>query len=186
LIDNYVQMLGILIPIMAALLAAFWKLLNKADDNKTKYQQDVLAVRGTVISGDVIPQLIKLLEDVEAERELNRTESIESIIGRTTHGHSMQQIVKRINEINDLDILFTKTISLCFNCAYDTLLVASIVGAYLLWLFIDQYWSYFIPVAVFAGWIVLVKLVYDTLSYSRNIHRFIQKHSEMRLGRSQT
>jgi hypothetical protein len=178
-------MLGILIPVMAALLAAFWKLLNKADENRTKYQQDVLAVRGTVISGDVIPQLIKLLEDIEGERELNRTQSIETIIGRATHGHSLQQIVKRINELNDLDILFMKTISVCFNCAYDMLLVASVVGVYLLWLFIDQYWNYFIPLAVFAGLIVLVKLIYDTLAYSRNIHRFIQKHSEMQLGRIQ-
>jgi hypothetical protein len=179
-------MLGILLPVMAALLAAFWKLMNKADDNKTKYQQDVLAVRGNVISGDVVPQLIKLLEDVETERDLDGSESIETIMGRATHGHSLQQIVKRINELNDLDILFMKTVSICFKCAYDMLLVAAIVGVCVLWVFVDQYWNYFIVMVAFSGLIILPKLIHDTLAYSRNIQRFIQKHSEMQLGRSQT
>jgi uncharacterized membrane protein len=186
LIGNYLQILGILIPVIAALLAAFWKLINKADDNRTKYQQDVLAVRGTVVSGDVIPQLVKLIENVETERELNSTETIENIIGRTTHGHSLKQIVNRINELNDLDILLSKTVDSCFSCAYDMLLASAIVGICILWLFVDQYWSYFVTIALFAGFVVLSKVVYDILAYSRNIHKFIRRHNEMQLGRNQT
>lgn len=187
MIENYLQMLGILIPVLVALLAAFWKLVNKADNNKTKFQQDIMAARGTILSSEIIPQLIMLIEKVETERDMgNRMESIEDIIGRTTHGYSLQLIVKRINELNDLDILLTRTISFCFNCAYDMLLAAAIVGVCIIWLFVNQYWINFITIVTFAGFIILFKLVYDTLMYSKNVHRFIQKHNEIQLGRNGT
>jgi hypothetical protein len=184
LIENWIQLLSILIPVLAALLAAFWKLLDKIDKNKSKYQQDVLAVRGTVISEDVIPQLIELIEKVETERALDQSKTVEQILEKAIHGHSIQQIVKRINEVNDMDILYIKTISLSFACAYDLLLVAVLTGVCIIWLFIDQYWEYFISLAIFAGLIILIKLIFNILQYTRNLHRFIQKDNEMRLGRN--
>jgi hypothetical protein len=184
LIENWLQLLGILLPVLAALLAAFWKLLDKIDKNKSKYQQDVLAIRGTVIAGDVIPRLIGLIEKVETERTLDQSKTVEQILEKATYGHSMQQIVNRINELNDMDILYTRTIFLSFACAYDVLSAAVLTGICTLWLFIDQYWEYFISMVILAGLIILIKLVYDILQYTRNLNRFIQKDNEMRLGRN--
>ncbi len=184
--ENYLQLLALLLPLLAGLLAAFWKFVDKADKDKTKFQQDIMAVRGTVISGEIIPQLIKLIEDIETERELGgRNESIENIIGRSTHGYSLQSFVKRINELNDMDVLLTKIVSYCFNCAYDFLFAAAVCGVFILWLFIDQYWTNFVIVVSFASLVIVLKLFYDTLTYTKSVHKFIQKHNELQLGRGQ-
>jgi membrane protein YdbS with pleckstrin-like domain len=186
LIENYLQWLGVLVPLIAGLLAAFWKLLDKADDNRTKFQQDIMAVRGTVISGEIIPQLIKLLESIENERDVSgRTVSIDTIISRSTHGHTLRLVVDKINQLNDLDILLAKTLSFCFNAAYDVLANAIISGFFILWLFIDQYWANFLTIASLALAIIITKLIYDVLKYTRSVQKFIQKHSEMQLGRIQ-
>jgi len=184
LIENWVEVLGLLILILVALLAAFWKLLNKAGENKSKYQMDVLAARGTTISRDVVPQLITLMERVEKIRTLNQSKTLEEILEEATHGYSLQQIINKINEINDLDVLYLKTISLAFNCAYDVLLAAVLIGTTIVWLFVDRYWEFFIPLVVFAGLIILIKSIFNILQYSRNLHSFIKKDNELRLGRS--
>lgn len=184
MIENWVEVLGLLLMVLVALLAAFWKLLNKAGENKSKYQLDVLAVRGTVLSRDVIPQLIELMQRVESIRMLDRSKTLEQILEKATHGYSLQQIVKRISEINDLDVLYLKAISLAFACAYDLLLAAVLMGISIVWLFVDQYWEYFIPLTIFAGLIILIKSIYNVLQYTRNLRAFIQKDNEMRLGRS--
>jgi len=184
LIENWIPLLGLLLTVLVALLAAFWKLLGKAGENKSKYQLDVLAVRATILSRDIIPRLVELIKKIDNERGLDPSKTVEQILEKATHGYSLQNIVKSISEVNDLEALYLKTISLAFVCAYDLLLAAVLIGAIIVWLFLNQFWEYFIPLSIFAGLIILIKSAYNILQYTRNLHRFIQKDNEMRLGRS--
>jgi len=184
LIENWIEILGLLLLILVTLLAAFWKLLNKAGENKSKYQMDVLASRGTVVSRDVVPQLIELIKRVEETRTLDQSQTLEEILEEATRGYSLQQIINKINEINDLEVLYLKTIALAFNCAYDLLLAAVLIGITIVWLFINQHWEYFIPLVIFAGLTILIKSIANILQYSGNLHLFIKKDNELRLGRS--
>lgn len=184
MIENGVEVLGLLLIVLVALLTAFWKLLNKAGENKSKYQMDVLASRGTVISRDAIPQIIDLIEKVQKTQSLDQSKTPEQILEEATYGYSLQKIVSSISKINELDALYLKTISLAFTCAYDLLLAAILIGISIVWLFVNLYWEYFIPLVIFAGLIILIKSAFNILQYTRNLRSFIQKDNELRLGRS--
>lgn len=80
MIQNWVEIVGVLILVLVALIGAFWKLIKISVDNKSRYEQDIKATRSLVISRDVIPEIISLIEKVEVERGLRPGQGLEEIL----------------------------------------------------------------------------------------------------------
>lgn len=186
MIQNWVAIVGVLIVVLVALIGAFWKMVGIAGDNKSRYEQDINATRSLVISRDVIPEIISLIEKVEIEKGLRPGQGLEDILSpsQSSFAHSLRRVIQSMSPINELEGLYLRTIDRAFKCAYDMLVMAIIPGITILWIFVDLYWEHFIPLIVLAGVIILIKAIFDILAYTRTVRRFIDKDNEIRLGRS--
>ena len=186
MIQNWVEIVGVLVVVLAALIGAFWKLIKIAVNNKSKYEQDINATRSLVISRDVIPEIISLIEKVEVEKGLRPAQSLEEILSpsQSSFAYSLQRVIQPMSPINELEGLYLKTIDCTFRCAYDMLMLAIVPGITILWVFIDFHWEYFAPLVLLFGVVILIKGIFDILIYTRTVHRFIEKDNEIRLGRS--
>jgi hypothetical protein len=186
LIQNWVEIIGVLILVLAALIGAFWKLVKISVDNKSKYEQDIKATRSLVISRDVIPEIISLIEKVEVEKGLRPGQSLEEVLSpsQSSFAHSLRRVIQPMSPINELEGLYLRAIDCAFKCAYDMLILAIVPGITILWVFIDLHWEYFIPLILLFGGVILIKAVFDILIYTRTLRRFIEKDNEIRLQRS--
>ena len=186
MIQNWVGIASVLILVLAGLIGAFWKLIKTAGDNKSRYEQDITSTRALVISRDVIPEIISLIEKVEVEKGLRPAQSLEEILSPSQSGfaHSLRRVIQPMSPINELEGLYLKVIDCAFRCAYDMLIMAFLPGVTILWVFIDLYWEHFITCIAIFGVVILIKAVFDIVIYTRTLRRFIEKDNEIRLGRS--
>lgn len=184
MIQAFWQIIGILILVSGAFLGGYWKFLKVAGNNKIRYQQDAIAMRSIIVSSELVPQIVSLIEKVEAERVQSQKETIEQILSRSSFAYPIQSIPRIISKTNEVDVLYLRTVSSAFRCAYDLLIATAIPILSAVWLFLDVYWDQFIPLILFAGAIILIKTVYDVLRYTNAIRQFIDKDNEIRLGRS--
>jgi hypothetical protein len=185
LIQNWLEILSVLILILAGIIGAFWKLISKASENKSSYHTVINATQSVVLSRDVIPAIISLIEKVEHERDLNRGQGLEEILShsQSSLSHYLQRVLQPLNPIKELEALYLRTIDYAFTCAYDMLGMAILPAITIIWLFVDTCWDYFIPLVLLTGLIILIKTVFDILRYTQTLRRFINKDNEIRLAR---
>lgn len=178
-----IETLGVLIVILVALLGGFWQFVKIANKNKVQYQQDAMAMRSTIVSSELVPHLVLLIEKVEGERSISKRNSIEQILSRSSFAFP-QIITRAIGKINDVKTVYLQTIKSAFKCAYDLLIMSVLPALTIVWIFLDVYWEQFILLSLFGGSAILIKTIYDVLKYTSAVRQFIDKDNEIRLGRS--
>lgn len=185
MITNWVEVVGILIAVLAALIGAFWKLISKASDNKSRFQRDLEAIKAIVVSKNVVPEIISLIERVEIQKGLRPGLSLEDIMSPSDSGfaYSLRRLLQSWNPIAEIERLYLEMVNCTFRCAYDMIGLATLPGITILWVFVDSFWEYFTPLVLLSGLIILIKAAFDVLSYTRTLHRFINKDNEIRLGK---
>jgi len=180
-----IETVSLLTVVVAALLGGFWQFIKKASENKTQFQQDVESIRSIIIASEILPQIVQLIEKVEAERDEGETGDIEQILSKFSFASDLKHLARSSHDIAEVENLFLGTTSLAFRCAYDLLIAAALPGATVVWLFIDRFWEYFVPLAIISTLIIFIKTTVDVLKYTRNLSQLIQKDNEIRLGRSE-
>lgn len=178
------QLVGILFAAVVALLGGFWKFLKLAGNNKTRFQQDALAMRSIILSSELVPQIVSLIEKVEIERGQTRGEAIEQILSRSSFAYPIQSTARTMSKMNDVDTLYLRTVSLAFRSAYDLLIATFLPALTLLWLFIGVYWDQFVLLILFGSFVMTIKTIFDVYKYTNAVKQFIDKDNEIRLGRS--
>lgn len=179
-----IEIISFLTVVILALLGGFWQFTKKAGENKSRFQQDVESIRSIIIASELLPQVVQLIEKVEVKRK-GETEGIEQILSDYSFAYDLKKLVRSSHDITEVENLYLKTTSLAFKCAYDLLIAAALPAITLVWLFIDVFWEYFIPLAIISTLIIVIKTIVDVLKYTKNFSDFIQKDNEIRLGRSE-
>lgn len=183
MIEAFWQVVGVLLVASGALLGGYWKFLKIANNNKSRYQQDALTMRSIILSSELVPQIVSLIEKVETERVQSRSEAIEQILSRSSFAYPIQSTARIMSKINDTDTLYLRTVSIAFKCAYDLLIAAALPALTLAWLYVNAYWNQFVVLMIFGGVLITVKNIYDVLRYTNAVKQFIDKDNEIRLGR---
>lgn len=186
MIQNWLEIIGVLVAILVGLIGAFWKLITKASENKKQYENDLEATRSVVTSRDFIPEIAALIEKAVKEKENSPSLTLEEILGslKSTIAYPLRRVVLPLRPLNELEGLYLKTIDRAFDCAYDMLGIAVLPAIAIIWVFVDLYWEYFLPIISFAGVVILIKTILDVLNYTRTLRQFMRRDTEIRMGRS--
>lgn len=180
-----IETISFLTVIVIAILGGFWQFIKKAGENKNRYQKDVQSLRSIIIASELLPNVVQLIEKVESHRTTGNISDIERILSDYSFALDLKNLVNSSQNITEIENLYLGTTNFAFKCAYDLLLAAILPVVTLIWLFLDTYWEYFIPIIIFSTIVMVIKALFDVLKYTKNLRAFIKKDDEIRFGRSE-
>jgi len=188
MIEGFWQAVAILGTITGALLGGFWRFLRAVESNKKRYQNDAKAMRSLVLSSELVPQIISLMDKVEREKNIDPTASIEEILSRRTFAKPVEDIAKSATKTIEVDSLYFKIIDHGFKCAHDLLILAPLPVISVIWLYaydgeLTQPLIFLSCAIVFYLVAGSIKIIRDILKYTSAIRLFIEKDNEIRFGK---
>jgi hypothetical protein len=80
MIEQFWPALGVIVLIVISLIGAFWKLARHADETQKRYSLDISAMEAKIRSSQMLPEIIKLIQEVVSDKKTDPKASLERIL----------------------------------------------------------------------------------------------------------
>ena len=102
MIEQFWAALGVIIVVIMALIGAFWKLARHADDTQKKYAVDISAMEAKIRSSQMLPEVIRLMQEVVSDKKTDPKATLEKILSEEKYLRFIRNITQCENKIMEI------------------------------------------------------------------------------------
>jgi len=134
MIEQFWPALGVTVLIVISLIGAFWKLARHADETQKRYSLDISAMEAKIRSSQMLPEIIKLIQEVVSDKKTDPKASLEKILSEEKYLQFIRNITKCENEImeikNSYKLLKATISGLSRGMLYLALLISPLIAVF--------------------------------------------------------
>ena len=128
MIEQFWTALGAIVVVVIALVGGFWRLRQHIDDFQRKYSDSISAMEAKIRSSKMLPEIIKLILEVEKDRATDSNATLEAILSEEKYLRFIRGITQSENEIIEIKNRYSSLKATISTLSNNLLILAFLVS----------------------------------------------------------